>query len=166
MDGFRTARAIGRRIGREHLEDLVRLHLDPEVSRYLGGVRTPETTAEYLDTQMRHWDEHGFGLWGLHEPDGTFLGRAGIRFTQLDGEPVLEIAYSLARPAWGRGLATEIAQGLVEQWRTRMSHPVLVGIVDVENIASERVLGKCGFAHQRRTVFHDIDVNVFALTRG
>lgn len=165
-DGLVTARLIGRPIAAADLDDLVQLHLDAEVSRFLGGVRTPEQTAEYLDAQIRHWDDHGFGLWALHDRgDGRFLGRAGVRFTELDGEQVLEIAYTLARAAWGQGLATEIASGLVEYWRTRMSHPLLVGIVDVGNHASAGVLLKTGFTRVRQTRFHEFEVDVFELAR-
>lgn len=105
------------------------------------------------------------GLWGLHDHDGRFLGRAGLRFTELDGDQVLEIAYTLDRPAWGQGLATEVASALVEQWRTRMTDPLLVGIVDVENRASANVLLKAGFTRVRQTRFHDLDVDVFELAR-
>ncbi len=163
---FRTTRVVGRKIGAEHLDDLVALHLDPEVSRFLGGVRSAEQTAAYLDVQIRHWDDHGFGLWGLHASDGAFLGRAGVRFIELDGKPELEIAYSLSRAAWGQGLATEVAAGLVEQWRTQLSHPLLVGIVDVGNGASARVLEKVDFTWDRRSTFHGLEVDVFHLERG
>lgn len=166
-DGFGTARILGRPIAADQLDDLTQLHLDAEVSRFLGGVRTPEQTAEYLDAQIRHWNDHGFGLWTLHDrEDGRFLGRAGVRFTELDGAPVLEIAYTLARAAWGKGLATEVASGLVDYWRTRMSHPLLVGIVDVGNHASANVLLKAGFTRVRQTRFHEFEVDVFELARA
>jgi hypothetical protein len=44
MDRFSTPRLTAERLNESHLKDLVALHLDPEVSRYLGGVRSAETT--------------------------------------------------------------------------------------------------------------------------
>ena len=39
MQRFATERLIAERLREEHLADLVALHLDPDVSRYIGGGR-------------------------------------------------------------------------------------------------------------------------------
>jgi RimJ/RimL family protein N-acetyltransferase len=85
MDHFTTNRLAAARLCEDHLDDLVALHLDPDVSRYLGGVRSAEVTKTYLATNMTHWDRHGFGLWALRTKDGAFAGRAGIRHILVDG---------------------------------------------------------------------------------
>jgi hypothetical protein len=56
MEHFRTSRLTAERLHEGHLADLVALHLDPDVSRYLGGVRSPEATKTYLTVNMAHWD--------------------------------------------------------------------------------------------------------------
>jgi ribosomal-protein-alanine N-acetyltransferase len=165
MDSFATPRLNATRLVREDLADLVTLHLDEEVSRFLGGVRTPEATAAYLDTNLRHWDDHGLGLWTLTTADGTFMGRAGLRYVDLEGVRELEIAYALARPAWGQGLATEIAQALVQIWEARLTDPSLVGIVVKGNRPSENVLQKAGLSYERDAVFHDAACGVFRRVR-
>lgn len=134
-----------------HLRDLVELHLDSEVSRYLGGTRTPAETSEYLRVNLAHWERHGFGLWVLRTTEGGFAGRAGLRCITLDGRPEIEIAYALCRKEWGRGLATEIGQALVESWRLRKLSASLVGIASLRNEPSRRVLTKIGLVHERDT---------------
>ena len=116
MDSFATARLNATKLAREDLPDLVQLHLDSEVSRFLGGVRRPSATATYLETNLRHWADHGVGLWTLRTDDGAFVGRAGLRHVEVSGVPELEIAYTFVRSAWGQGLATEIAHALVALW--------------------------------------------------
>lgn len=165
MDSFTTPRLNATRLAPEDLPDLVGLHLDEEVSRFLGGVRTPAATAAYLETNLRHWAEHGVGLWTLRTLDGVFMGRAGLRWVDLEGVPKLEIAYAFARAAWGRGFATEVAKALVDFWRTQRAEPSLVGIVAKGNGPSERVLLKSGFVYERDAVFHDADCGVFRQTR-
>ena len=165
MDQFSTARLRATRLAADDLDDLVALHLDAEVSRFLGGVRTPEVTAAYLDTNLRHWRDRGVGLWVLRTKDGAFVGRAGLRYVDLDGVEVLEIAYTLAKTAWGQGLATEIAAVLVGVWRTHRVGPSLVGLVMKGHHASEHVLLKTGFAYERDAVFHDAVVGVFRIDR-
>ena len=153
MDGLTTPRLIAERLHERHLDDLVALHLDPEVSRYLGGTRSPETTKVYLAANLAHWDRHGFGLWAWRTPDGVFVGRAGIRPLAVEGEPEIEVAYALARDAWGRGYASEMTGALVEHGLERLALPSLVGVVMVEHVASRRVLEKAGFTLER-TVVH------------
>lgn len=165
METFNTLRLRAAKLAPGDLTDLVNLHLDPEVSQFLGGVRTPDTTASYLEANLQHWSNHGFGLWVLRTADGNFAGRAGLRYVVLEGQCELEIAYTLVRRAWGQGLATEVAAVLVNIWKTSFTDPSLVGIVMKGHSASERVLLKIGFAYERDAVFHDEAVGVFRQDR-
>ena len=54
MHHFSTSRLTAEKLREDHLADLVALHLDPEVSRYLGGVRSAEVTKTYLAVNMAH----------------------------------------------------------------------------------------------------------------
>jgi RimJ/RimL family protein N-acetyltransferase len=161
METFATPRMNATRLAGDHLAELVALHLDPEVSRFLGGVRTPDATAAYLKTNLSHWFDHGIGLWTLKTKDGTFVGRAGLRYVDLEGVTELEIAYTFVRSAWGQGFATEVSRALVELWEARRLEPSLVGIVMKGNSASERVLMKTGFSYERDAVFHGEPCHVF-----
>jgi RimJ/RimL family protein N-acetyltransferase len=165
METFATTRLRAARLGHSDLPDLVDLHLDSEVSRYLGGVRSPAATADYLAANLRHWAEHGLGLWTLRANDGTFVGRAGLRYVDVEGARELEIAYALGRPAWGRGLGSEIGRALVAIFETQCSDASLVGLVMKGNAASERVLLKLGFRYERDAVFHEAVCGLFRLRR-
>ena len=90
----------------------------------------------------------------------------------LENVPALDSAltarigdYTFARSAWGQGLATEVAQALVEIWQRRCSEPSLVGIVMKGNLSSERALLKTGFSYERDAVFHDAQCGVFRRVR-
>ena len=165
MDTFSTPRLKASKLSPDDLDDLVQLHLDVEVSRFLGGVRTPEATAAYLETNLRHWSDHGVGLWTLKTGDGAFVGRAGLRYVEVEGVRELEIAYTFIRSAWGHGYATETAAALVAIWKARRPEPSLVGIVMKANWASERVLLKSGFAFERDADFHGETCGVFRCVR-
>jgi RimJ/RimL family protein N-acetyltransferase len=161
VEAFATARLTAERLSPAHLEDLVPLHLDEEVSRYLGGVRSREQTKAYLAANLAHWDRYGFGLWVFRNAAGVFVGRAGIRRLEVDGVDEIEIAYTLARPFWGQGLASEIAAALTEIGLGPLALPQLVGIASVENTASRRVLEKSGFALEGVTLHHGEKVAVY-----
>lgn len=165
MDSFATTRLFAERLRDDHRDELVALHRDPEVMRFVGGVRTPEATADYLARNLAHWARHGFGLWVLRTADGAFAGRAGIRHLDLDGVDEVDIAYCLARPLWGRGLASEIAAALAALADGRLGLPSLVGLAAIENRASRRVLEKSGFGFERPGTFQGDEVAVYRRQR-
>src|SRR5215510_12142576 len=144
MDCFSTPRLSAERLHEGHLADLVALHLDQQVSRYLGGVRSPDATRTYLSVNMAHWDRHGFGLWTLRTRTGEFAGRAGLRHVVVEGVEDVEIAYAFRRTLWGQGLASEISTALVDIGSSQLELSSLVGLVSPENRASRRVLEKSG----------------------
>ena len=65
---------------------------------------------------------------------------AGAPFGHADGERV--VGYWIARPYWGRGIATAALARFVADYETR--RPVFA-YVAVQNVGSLRVLEKCGF---------------------
>ena len=163
MDHFSTDRLTAERLTGHHLPDLVALHLDPDVSRYLGGVRSPEVTKTYLAVNMAHWDQHGFGLWVLRTKDGAFAGRAGIRHIDVDDIDEIEIAYTFKRELWGQGLASEIAATLTEIGLSQLKLPSLIGLVFIEHGASRRVLEKSDYLFEKRTRHHGEDVVIYRI---
>lgn len=163
VDHFSTERLTAEKLREDHLADLVALHLDPDVSRYLGGVRSAETTAKYLTVNMAHWDQHGFGLWALRTQDGAFAGRAGLRHIMVDDFDEIEIFYAFTRSLWGRGFASEIAAAMTRIGLSQLELPSLVGIVYVGNGASRRVLEKSNYLLERSTTRHGEDVVIYRI---
>jgi RimJ/RimL family protein N-acetyltransferase len=161
MEQFSTRRLTAERLHDGHLADLVALHLDPLVSQYLGGVRSPEATQTYLAANISHWERHGFGLWMLRTRTGEFAGRAGLRHLTLDGANEVEIAYTFKHSMWGQGFASEIAAALIQLGLVQLQLPSLIGVVAVENAASRRVLEKSDFHLERSATYHGDDVVIY-----
>lgn len=126
------------------LEAALRIYGDPEVMRHVGegGAVGREEAARMLADYRAHQDRHGFAFWAVFERrSGELIGDAGLEVT---GEGV-ELGYTLARSAWGKGLATEAAQLCVQAAFGPLALPRLVALAAVENSASARVLEKLGF---------------------
>src|SRR5579883_1534181 len=108
MSVLQTPRLLLRPFRADDLDDLAELYADPEVTRYIGTgcPQNRDQVQRRLERMMRHWQEHGFGMWALlHKPEGRFVGRCGAGYLHGRGDP--ELAYTLARRFWGQGLATE-----------------------------------------------------------
>lgn len=75
-------------------------------------------------------------------PDGAIVGAAGYGRLDLDD---FELGYWVGEPYWGRGIATEAVQAVIDHAFGIAALPRLFGRCRVGNQASRRVLEKCGF---------------------
>lgn len=117
---------------------------DPEVMEHVGegGAVTSEETAQMIADYRRHQDEHGFAFWAvIDRGTGELIGDAGLEHTAHG----VELGYTLARSAWGRGLATEAARLCIAATFGPLGLRRLVAQADLGNPASVRVLEKLGF---------------------
>jgi RimJ/RimL family protein N-acetyltransferase len=73
---------------------------------------------------------------------GKTLGACGL--ARLGGEAP-EIGYWLGVAFWGKGYATEAARAVIDHAFGACGHDMLTGGARVSNLASRRVLEKCGF---------------------
>jgi RimJ/RimL family protein N-acetyltransferase len=146
----RTARLSLRSLSSRDLAALTAMHQDPDVMATLGGLRSPVETERFVDETVRHWEQHGFGLWVAHElAGGSFVGRGGLRRVEMAGRSEVEVAYALLPPFWGRGLASELARESIRVAFSELGLPEVVAFTQVRNRASQRVLDKVGFRFER-----------------
>jgi ribosomal-protein-alanine N-acetyltransferase len=147
-----TARLALRTWSLDDAEEGFRIWSDTEVMRYVG-TGTPhsdiERTREWLGRVMAHQEQHGFGYWAVIEKESDkLIGSCGMAH-HLDGGPLVDFGYTLARSRWGRGLMTEAAGACLRYAFEELHFPELVASVDSRNAASRRVLEKLGFVYQR-----------------
>ena len=86
-------------------------------------------------------------VYAVTEADnGRFLGCCGIE--PQDDPATLELGYWIGEPFWGKGYATEAAHAVIDMaFRTRNVECIDVRC-RVTNLASRRVIHKCGFQFQ------------------
>ena len=122
---------------------------DPEVMRYItGGVPwTDEQIQAFVDRQMKLYSERGFCRWKLvAKPARETIGFCGVGFMHATEDP--EIGWWLARPYWGRGLATEAARAALEDAFERAGLSRIVSIARPANTASIRIMEKLGLTFE------------------
>jgi ribosomal-protein-alanine N-acetyltransferase len=145
------------------------LVLDPVVIRFWHGYSRPGLTESdkraMAENDLGRWSEEGIAAgkptWLIEVgdarigPPGDFVGVVGVFPPQNEWGPEPEVGYLLASRYHGRGLATEALAAVVADATERLRIPILVAIVDEPNVASIRVLEKCGFSHERSFVGRD-----------
>src|SRR5215210_881159 len=114
MSEIETSRLRLRMFTPEDLDALLLITSDPEVMKHMGmgGARTREKTKNTIDAILRHWAQHGFGIWAVeHKADRSLIGWCGLQMLEKTQE--VEVAYLLARAYWHQGLATEAASAAI-----------------------------------------------------
>ena len=146
----RTDRLLLRRWRPRDAEPLAALNADPEVMRFIGGGRSLARADS--DALLRRfedeWHERGFGLWAVeeHAAPGVLLGFCGLTVPAFLPAvlPAVEVGWRLARPAWGRGIATEAAGAALTWAWGHLETREVISIVHPDNERSLRVCAKLG----------------------
>ncbi len=149
----RTPRLRLRRFTSDDAGELHKLDNDPEVMRWInGGIETPYavTRDKILPAFVeRNASEPAQGYWAAELADvSTFVGWFSIRL-QAD-EPGAVIGYRLKRAVWGRGLATEGGEALLDMGFAQMGRQQVTGSTYEHNVGSRRVMEKLGMHLARR----------------
>jgi len=77
----------------------------------------------------------------------------------------VELAYRLARTAWGQGIAREAAATLLDYAFRTLALPRVVAVTYPENRPSQRVLDKLGFARQGELDYKGVRATFHVLER-
>jgi RimJ/RimL family protein N-acetyltransferase len=127
------------------LDAYAEMMADPDVTRYISD-RSPLTRSEawrQMAIFTGHWTLRGYGIWVVEERStGEFLGRIG--FWDPEGWPGFELAYSLKKPAWGKGLASEGARAALSFAYNTLGRTEIISLIRPENVASIRVAEALG----------------------
>jgi RimJ/RimL family protein N-acetyltransferase len=138
-----TQRLVLRRWHEDDRAAVVDIWADPDVWRAIGpGVMGTPFDADYaagrFEHHLHHWEQHGFGLWLAEEGvSGQVAGWVGPAHPTYVPElaDAVEVGWTLRRPFWGRGLASEGARAAMG---TAFAHLMLDGVISLINPANAR----------------------------
>jgi RimJ/RimL family protein N-acetyltransferase len=132
------------------------MHSDPAVTEYLPGGLSVGEARSLIDGFERGFEEHGYGFWALEVGgEAQIIGMAGIANVEeeLPFAPAVEVGWRLARPFWGRGLATEAATECVRFAFADRHIESLVAYTARGNVRSRRVMERLRMRHDEREDF-------------
>lgn len=164
-----TERLILRGWRADDFEALAAIHGDPAVMTFLGGVQSREDAWRSLASLAGHWALRGYGKWAVErKSDRAMMGRVGL--INPEGWPGLEIGWTLGKPYWGKGYATEAAEAAMRY--AFMTQPVdrLISCIDANNLASQDVAKRIGETKAERAVLRiggkEFPVDIWAISRA
>ena len=120
---------------RQQMEDVIASAKDPELKK---------AYTEMLEGCLEHPDQWDwYAMWIIENEDGIRVGDLCFKGVEEGKNP--EIGYGIDDEYQGKGYATEAVK-LALEWA--FSHPGVTAVeaeTDPDNIASQKVLAKCGF---------------------
>lgn len=162
----------------EDADALAPMYADPEVMRYVGDGRTLSRadTERSVKRMIERWQADGFGLFTtVRKEDEAIIGRVGLLVWNTDTwEPTtraeagdvpseVEVGYTLGRPYWGRGYATEAAGAVRDYALGELGANRLIALIIHGNTASENVARKLGLEYERDVLMGRREAQLFAL---
>jgi RimJ/RimL family protein N-acetyltransferase len=129
------------------------IYSDPVVMRHVGhgAHKTLDETVAALRVYRDVLERRGFSFLAVVErASGELVGDGGLHPLGDD----VELGYTLARTAWGRGYATELGRALLAHAFEVLEVSRVIAQVEPGNAASRHVLEKLGMTERElRTAY-------------
>ncbi|MFK7932370.1 MAG: GNAT family N-acetyltransferase [Saprospiraceae bacterium] len=164
-----TPRFYIREVQMTDVPEFFALDSDPAVHQYLGNhpVTDIAQSEAYVKDLIQSYANDGMCRWAvIDKQDGAFVGWSGIRYeTTVLSKPYYDIGYRLKAKYWGKGIATETAQAVLNYGFAELKLPKIMGFAHVDNVGSNRVLRKIGLQYEGIFHYSAFDCYQYALSR-
>ena len=148
-----TERLLLRPLQASDAHALATLWTDPDVTHFMGGPRDYAKLISIFEKDAKQNPPPRFDLFPLIEKaTGNIIGHCGLLDKDIEGTTEIELVYVLAKSAWGKGYATEIAKALRDYAFDTLKLNRIVSLIEPENIASQHVAEKVGMMHEKDVV--------------
>jgi len=145
-----TARLLLRPPAPEDFDAWAEFCADAEAQRFLGGALDRASAWRNICIAAGAWTVRGFSFFSVIEKaSGRWIGRVGP--WQPEGWPGKEVAYGLAKQAWGKGYAHESAGAAIAWAFNHLGWTEVVHCIDPANVPSQRVATRLGARILRKT---------------
>lgn len=121
----------------------------PEVTKYLAFYthQSVQDARNFLHYVTGAWDsgtEYAFGI--RLKSDNKFIGSVG--FINENGK--VQFGYGISPNYWNQGLTTEACKAVLELVKKQRDVYRIWTFIDADNVASGKVLAKCGLVEEAR----------------
>jgi len=142
-------------------EPFAALAADPAVMEHLLPLPDRAHSDALADRMETLIEQQGWGFWAAESLEGTghgtgsFMGFIGLNrpAAPLPFAPCVEIGWRLARPFWGRGLATEGARLALRVGFEALGLQEIVAFTAQRNLRSQAVMERLGMRESPSEAF-------------
>jgi RimJ/RimL family protein N-acetyltransferase len=160
---FQSERLLFREFTLDDAELLYELNSDPDVTKYVHEPpTTKENAPEILQNIILPQYKLKLGRWAVHiKYTEEFIGWAGLKY--ISDRDEIDLGYRFKKQYWGKGYATEAAKTCISYGFIHLNLERIVAQAHVENVASLKVIQKCGMKFLREDFVDGTPVKVYEL---
>ena len=135
---FETARLVVRQYRPDDQENFFAMNGDEEIVRYIRPAKTKEESDIFLAEVIGYYFENPlYGRWAVNEKQtGNFVGTFAL--IPIEKTSKMQLGYSLLKPAWGQGYATELTKAGLMYVFSKTPLSEIWGITEAGNIPSQK----------------------------
>ncbi len=142
----------------------LQLTMSDELMKYINGVAHSESDSKerfqkVLETNATDDESEVYAVF--HKETGDYVGLAKFVFTNPG---VAEIGYVLHKTFWGQGYGTEISKRMVQLSEVKKGVTEIIALIDPDNIASRKILMKCGLVLKELGTWKGLPSETYHLT--
>jgi len=144
---FETSRLRLRQWQESDREPFAAMNADPAVMEFFPALQGRAASDASIDAWQSQFAAQGWSNWAAEFIESSqFIGFVGLSVPRrvLPFSPCVEIGWRLARAFWGRGFATEAAQGALRVGFERLGLTEIVSFTAVGNHRSRAVMERIG----------------------
>jgi RimJ/RimL family protein N-acetyltransferase len=132
------------------------MNADPEVMECLPRTLSTAQSDALIERIEAGFQANAYGLWAVELPgEAPFIGFVGLARVEFDVffAPAVEVGWRLARPFWGRGLASEAARAALAFGFEQCGLAEVVSFTVEGNARSRAVMERLGMRRDPREDF-------------
>lgn len=145
-----TERLLIRRLRYEDAEEIFYSYASkPEATRYLAFPthQSVDDARNFLAYAVGAWETGTDYAYGIRlKTDNRFIGSIGV----INENGKVHFGYCLSPTHWNKGLTTEACQAVVGLLTKQKNVYRIWTFIDAENVASGKVIMKCGLMEEAR----------------
>ncbi|MFX0088039.1 MAG: GNAT family N-acetyltransferase [Candidatus Hodarchaeota archaeon] len=165
MNSIQTKRLIFKRLSIEDSPDLFRTFGDPDVIKYwIGGAHKDiEETRQRIKELETHWEQYGFGDWGIvRKDDYQIIGFGGLHY--IPDMTQVNVGYALEKSVWRQGFGTEACQYFLNYGFQILGLSKNVATIWPANTASINLAKKCGLQYWKQIIWSGSDRVIYTIS--
>ena len=140
-----TERLYMREMGQSDYKELCKILQDKEVMYAYEHAFNDQEVQEWLDKQIKRYNDYGFGLWAvILKATDEMIGQCGLTMQDWEGSQVIEVGYLFQKAFWHCGYATEAAVACKEYAFNELKAKEVFSIIRDTNTASQNVAKRNG----------------------
>lgn len=124
------------------------------------------TAKDWIESQIKRYEKGLLGLLAVvRKEDGAFIGQCGLISQTVEGKAEIEVGYHFIPEYWKNGYAREAARYFTEYGFETLKCESIISLINVENIASQKVAKANGLRNTQHVVEHAGSAYIFRITK-